>query len=291
MPAYYSQPAAANYSTPPAHPQKQRGLRICDQCGQYESPAVKFRLCGGCMVTQYCSQECQKEHWPQHRPICKHTTSQMAAIKQQHAAVNYQNDENIAKNLRKFCSTHTALLSWVGFQALQLRRVPSNIRQHVLVIDLVPHSQPEAYRKFSVASTRIVKRSYIDDPLVHADIQRRDDRCRHSGGLGALVVLVQCAGISQVMPIEVDPPSKITWDNRDDWAAVLNHFVESGRTDFQPISTTSRGRVMSSPFRLSSSESSLLLTYLSHSDYQLLPYYLSHPPPVTAPAISRIAIN
>jgi hypothetical protein len=43
------------------------------------------------------------------------------------------------------------------------------------------------------------------------------------------------------MPVEVDPPSKISWDMRDDWARVLHHFVESGRTDFQPISTTSRG--------------------------------------------------
>ncbi|KAJ3865598.1 hypothetical protein EV359DRAFT_63016 [Lentinula novae-zelandiae] len=240
MPAYYSQPAAANYSTPPAHSQKQRGYRICDQCGQVETPVARFRLCGGCMVTQYCSQECQKVHWPHHKTICQHTTSQIASIKQQ-AVGGFSNDENIAKNLRKFCSAHTSLLCWVGFQALQLKRVPSNIRQHVLVIDLAPHSHPEGHRRFSVVSTRIVKRSYIGDPLILADIQRRDDRCRHNGGIGALVVLVQCAGISQVMPIEVDPPSKIAWDTREDWASVLHHFVESGRTDFQPISTTARG--------------------------------------------------
>jgi hypothetical protein len=242
MPINYSQPAAANYNTPPAHTQKQRGYRICDQCGQVESPTVRFRLCGGCMITQYCSQECQKMHWPQHKPICQHTTSQMAAMKQQQAAsAGYPSDETIAKNLRKFCSAHTALLSWAGFQALQLKRVPSNIRYHALVVDLAPHSHPEGNRRFSVASTRIVDRSYIGDPLVLADIQRRDDRCRLNGGIGALVVLVQCDGISQVMPIEVDPPSKISWDTRQDWASVLHHFVESGRVDFQPISTTPRG--------------------------------------------------
>lgn len=54
MPAYYSQPAAANYSSPPAHNQKQRGYRICDQCGQVETPAVKFRLCGGCVRLALC---------------------------------------------------------------------------------------------------------------------------------------------------------------------------------------------------------------------------------------------
>ncbi|KAF9063461.1 hypothetical protein BDP27DRAFT_1299661 [Rhodocollybia butyracea] len=235
MPAYYPHPAAANYSSPPAHNQKQRGYRICDQCGQEESPAVRFRLCGGCMVTQYCSQECQKIHWPHHKPICQHTTAQVSS------AINYSNDENIAKNLRKFCSQHTSLLSWVGFQALQLRRLPSNIRQHALVIDLAPRSGADSHRRFSVVSTRKVKRNYIGDPLVLADIQRRDDRCRHSGGIGCLVVLVQCDGISQVMPIEVDPPSKISWDTRDDWPSVLDHYVESGRSDFQPITTTARG--------------------------------------------------
>ena len=94
---------------------------------------------------------------------------------------------------------------------------------------------------FSIASTHIVPRTYIRDPLVIADIQRREERCRHSGGIGTLVVIIQCGGVSQVMPVEVDPPAKITWDTREDWASVLAHFVESGRMDFKPISTTSRG--------------------------------------------------
>jgi hypothetical protein len=45
------------------------------------------------------------------------------------------------------------------------------------------------------------------------------------------------------MPVEVDPPAKISWDERNDWAEVFAHFVDSGRTDFKPISTTSRGSV------------------------------------------------
>lgn len=102
--------------------------------------------------------------------------------------------------------------------------------------------------RFSVAGSHIVPRSYVTshDPLVGADIDRREERCRRSGGIGTLVILVQCCGISQVMPVEVDPPSKISWDLRDDWPEVLRHFVESGRTDFKPITTTARGCVFSS---------------------------------------------
>lgn len=52
----YAQPAAANYYTHPSHPtSKSRGHRLCDDCGVAESPSgPRFRLCGGCMTTQYC---------------------------------------------------------------------------------------------------------------------------------------------------------------------------------------------------------------------------------------------
>lgn len=96
-------------------------------------------------------------------------------------------------------------------------------------------------RSFSVTSTHIVPWQYIRDPLVMTDIQRREERCRASGGVGTIVIILQCGSVSQVMPVEVDPPSKITWDEREDWESVLRHFVEEGRTDFKPISTTSRG--------------------------------------------------
>ncbi|KAF8880807.1 hypothetical protein CPB84DRAFT_1817306 [Gymnopilus junonius] len=223
MTAYYTQPAAANYHTAPLHSQRQRGYRICDQCGTVETPAVKFRLCGGCMTTQYCSQDCQKMHWPSHKAICQHTAAQ------------------VKQTLRKFTSTHSALLGWAGFQALQLKRVPANVRQNALLVDLSYRPGVESHRRFSVSSTHVVPRTYIRDPLVIADIQRREERCRQNGGIGTLIVIIQCGSTSQVMPVEVDPPAKITWDSRDDWAQVLSHFVESGRTDFKPISTTPRG--------------------------------------------------
>ncbi|KAF7289651.1 MYND-type domain-containing protein [Mycena chlorophos] len=237
MTTYYSQPAAANYHTPPtaSHASmRQRGYRICDQCGTVETPAVsKFRLCGGCMTTQYCSPACQKVHWPSHKAICQHTVEQVTGV-------SYAGD-NIAKSLRKFTSAHATLFGWAGFQALQLKRLPSNIRQNALLIELSPTNNTESHRRFAVAATHVVPRTYICDPLVVADIQRREERCRAAGGIGTAVIIIQCGSVSQVMPVEVDPPSKITWDARDDWAHVLCHFVDAGRTDFQPISTTARG--------------------------------------------------
>ncbi|KAF7331526.1 MYND-type domain-containing protein [Mycena kentingensis (nom. inval.)] len=235
MTSYYSHPAAANYHTPPTHASaRQRGYRLCDQCGAVETPSVsKFRLCGGCMTTQYCSPACQKVHWPSHKPICQHTVQQLSGA--------YDNGENLAKALRKFTSAHAALFGWAGFQALQLKRIPANIRQNALLIELAPTGRMESNRRFTVSATHIVPRTYICDPLVIADIQRREERCRAAGGIGTAVIIIQAGGVSQVMPVEVDPPSKITWDIRDDWASVVQHFVDEGRTDFLPVSTTGRG--------------------------------------------------
>ncbi|KAF8625231.1 hypothetical protein AX17_006897 [Amanita inopinata Kibby_2008] len=235
----YSQPAAANYYTQPTHIQKQRGYRICDQCGAVETPSTRFRLCGGCMTTQYCSQDCQKIHWATHKAICQHTQNQLSGAKQSVSA-GYS-DENLAKSLRKFTSAHSTLLGWAGFQALQLKRVPANVRQKALLIEVTHRGHPESHRRFSVVAAHIVPRNFINDPLVCEDIQRREERCRRNGGIGTLVVVIQCGAVSQVMPVEVDPPSKITWDTREDWPTVLQHFVESGRTDFKPISTTAHG--------------------------------------------------
>ncbi|KAH9957121.1 hypothetical protein BC827DRAFT_1138378 [Russula dissimulans] len=243
MTTYYATPAAANYYSPPSHSHRQRGVRMCDTCGSIEQPAVKpFRLCGGCMTTSYCSPECQKKHWPSHKAICQHTMAQVASTKQQPMSADYP-DENIAKLLRRFTSQHTTLLGWAGFQALQLKRVPSNVRQSALLIELSPRPSSDPHRQFVIKGTHIVPRTYVTsrDPLVAADIQRREERCRRAGGIGTAVVLIQCGSVSQVMPVEVDPPAKISWDERSDWADVLAHFVDSGRADFKPISTTARG--------------------------------------------------
>ncbi len=106
-------------------------------------------------------------------------------------------DENLVKNLRKFTSAHAPLMNWAGFQALQVKRVPSNIRQQALLVNLDyrPSASDAARRyvslspislplstmlivrflyRFSVKSTHFVPRTYVtdNDPLVTDDIRR-----------------------------------------------------------------------------------------------------------------------
>jgi hypothetical protein len=150
----YAQPAAANFYAPNAHyARKGRGYRLCDQCQAVENPAVaKFRLCGGCMVTQYCvsahrpacllrlahhirlaqNSECQKAHWMAHKTVCQHTAAQLAAAKEPGS----HGSDDLARQLRKFTSAHESLLNWAGFQALRLKAAPANVRQQAVLVEL-----------------------------------------------------------------------------------------------------------------------------------------------------------
>jgi len=49
------------------------GRKECDKCGlgaDKPEPNVKFLYCGGCRGFCYCSKECQKADWDDHRLIC-----------------------------------------------------------------------------------------------------------------------------------------------------------------------------------------------------------------------------
>lgn len=70
-------------------------------------------------------------HWTAHKAICQHTSSAKQNVVGSGAV-----DEGLVKGLRKFTSMHASLLGWAGFQALQLKRVPSNVRQKALLVEL-----------------------------------------------------------------------------------------------------------------------------------------------------------
>jgi hypothetical protein len=44
--------------------------RTCDMCGRQETGSVLLKRCGRCLVTMYCSRECQKKSWKSHKKVC-----------------------------------------------------------------------------------------------------------------------------------------------------------------------------------------------------------------------------
>lgn len=167
-----------------------RGYRVCDNCGSVESPALQLKLCSQCKVTQYCvgvpkafaslaalcfyiscvnnllqSRDCQRSHWKSHEAVCKHTQAAIMGassnygsyydVPEPSAAIVTRTASDIpppdvAKHLRKFTSAHATILGWAGFQALDLKRMPSNIRKLALGVELSWRGGNDPGRRFVI---------------------------------------------------------------------------------------------------------------------------------------------
>ncbi|KAF8972355.1 hypothetical protein BDZ97DRAFT_1913561 [Flammula alnicola] len=46
-------------------------VMCCTNCGKLgDNDDVDLKKCAGCKLVHYCSQQCQKENWPRHKPNC-----------------------------------------------------------------------------------------------------------------------------------------------------------------------------------------------------------------------------
>ena len=44
---------------------------VCGGCQRLAEPGKQFAVCSGCQAVMYCSRECQKKDWPEHRAQCR----------------------------------------------------------------------------------------------------------------------------------------------------------------------------------------------------------------------------
>lgn len=48
----------------------------CSNCGKDAEPLKPFMRCGKCRFPSYCSKECQKIHWKEHKKVCQPSIEQ-----------------------------------------------------------------------------------------------------------------------------------------------------------------------------------------------------------------------
>ena len=48
---------------------KKNGTEWCEICDQFK-PVIDFKKCGQCKCQRYCSRECQKSDWKEHKKVC-----------------------------------------------------------------------------------------------------------------------------------------------------------------------------------------------------------------------------
>jgi hypothetical protein len=73
--AEIGKPTPALYNVPQRQTQKK-----CNKCGAVSTKAgTPLLKCNACKMARYCSSDCQKLDWRQHRPICKQTAARAKA--------------------------------------------------------------------------------------------------------------------------------------------------------------------------------------------------------------------
>ncbi|KAF5326513.1 hypothetical protein D9611_000712 [Ephemerocybe angulata] len=58
-------------------------LKTCSRtgCAQREGAVAQFKRCAACKLEMYCSADCQKVHWREHKPVCKEHQARKATNK------------------------------------------------------------------------------------------------------------------------------------------------------------------------------------------------------------------
>ncbi|EJD44245.1 hypothetical protein AURDEDRAFT_137472 [Auricularia subglabra TFB-10046 SS5] len=214
--------------------------RQCDNCAVTVSTeaGVVLGICSNCKFVAYCSKECQRAHWALHKDVCRLTAAIISASRAHGVASGQYPTPNLAKYLRRFCSIHASLISWAAYQALNLKDVPENLGVKGMLIEVAYN--PHLPFRFELVGTHLIPRTYLArhaDPLVVADVQRREERSLRAGGIGCIIILVQCGSMAQVMPVEVSQPMD-NWQVHADWEQYLAWRVRAGLGNFIPPTTS-----------------------------------------------------
>jgi hypothetical protein len=49
----------------------------CADCGGVAGEGITLKACKSCMLVRYCNADCQKNHWPKHKKICKQRAAEL----------------------------------------------------------------------------------------------------------------------------------------------------------------------------------------------------------------------
>ncbi|KAJ7447505.1 hypothetical protein B0H11DRAFT_2082368 [Mycena galericulata] len=105
----------------PAHP-----LEMCENCSVR---GKDLRRCGGCQLVRYCSKECQKAHWKNHKTHC--AINKAALIKAKSLGPDYS-DRHTA--IGKWSTDFITQIGMAASSAMDIFHHPERIGDSFLVI-------------------------------------------------------------------------------------------------------------------------------------------------------------
>ncbi|KAJ7679379.1 hypothetical protein DFH06DRAFT_1316303 [Mycena polygramma] len=196
----------------PPKPSLKRSCEGCRKRPDQNGPG--YSLCASCKVSRYCSRECQKAHWKEHKRLCK--------IRAKHAELERKLEADALRNkgpfvsqaaLRQWYYENIDIVDYIIVQTLELYkgRIQSLWRSNAVVISL----------KGGVKGTSVQanEMEFRDADATPFDILARPDTVEISPvylnvlGAGSRIILIfMLNGESDLMLIEShDLPADGEW--------------------------------------------------------------------------------
>ncbi|KAJ7077006.1 hypothetical protein B0H15DRAFT_862808 [Mycena belliarum] len=130
-------------------PPQRLTTRMCDfhECQNYE----KLNKCSRCRSAMYCSKNCQKADWAQHKAICQLSVDFPRPVDPETGR-----EPPLNRHLRLWTARFEGSLLCAVIPALELNKHPENIDKFGLVVVLQPRPHPEPGARFALRSATVM---------------------------------------------------------------------------------------------------------------------------------------
>ena len=119
---------------------------VCRACGKQES-GRRLLQCSRCLGVWYCDASCQRQHWPEHKALCKRYAKTNDSITQSGANVNKYNDVMAWYGSVPNAAEAIACLAWTHRKESPFIRVQGGVNARLVQTECTPRRDWEKVLK------------------------------------------------------------------------------------------------------------------------------------------------
>ncbi|KAJ7027013.1 hypothetical protein C8F04DRAFT_1123604 [Mycena alexandri] len=202
-------------------------VRFCSahDCFKYQN----LRECARCKCASYCSVECQKKNWKQHKLVCDHNVAQLALTPDGAEPL-------LQRNLRHWVARFNATLLNACIRALNLKEDWERIGQGALVLFMEPRPHHNLGSRWRIRNAGIFRNEDIEgvlqsigrglvqeyrERLVPMHAKERARLQQSSGGAADYASIIILAGNVGADTLPGDHPFTMRFTPLDVWKSMV----------------------------------------------------------------------